>query len=327
MNWLRQIFSRRRRYDDISLSIQEHLEEKIDELMDDGMSREQAERKALREFGNIAQIEERSRLAWQWPAIESVLFDLKLSLRQFRKSPGFSFVVILILALGIGANTTVFSIVDAVILRPLPYLQAQRLVEVKSSQEDHFESSDVSYPDFFDWNLESHSFDHLISYHNISFTLTGVSRAQRLNGEVVSWDLLPALGIAPELGRGFTRDEEKQGSRVLSDQSRVVDVGVRGRCIGAWPHTQPERESLYRRWRYAAIVSIPGYAAKEQLLDNNRCGRRPHRPSSDLHESERSFSNGDWQIEARSDHGSSRSGDEGTRFATSYTVSRHKHET
>ena len=171
MNWLKQIFSRRRRYDDISVSIQEHLEEKIDELMEDGMSRTQAEGAARREFGNIAQIEERSREAWQWPTIESVLSDVKFSLRQFRKSPGFSLVVIIIMALGIGATTTVFSIVDAVVLRPLPYVQPQRLIEVKSSQEKHFESSNVSYPDFFDWRTQNHSFDHLVSYHDASFPL------------------------------------------------------------------------------------------------------------------------------------------------------------
>jgi putative ABC transport system permease protein len=215
MNWLRQIFSRRRRYDDISLSIQEHLEEKIDELMEEGMSHELAERTARREFGNLAQIEERSREAWQWPTIESILSDVRFSLRQFRKSPGFSLVVIIIMALGIGATTTVFSIVDAVVLRPLPYVQPQRLVEVKSSQEKHFESSDVSYPDIFDWRAQNHSFDHLVSYHDASFTLTGVPHAQRLDGEIVSWDLLPALGISPELGRGFTPDEERRGSRVL----------------------------------------------------------------------------------------------------------------
>jgi predicted permease len=119
------------------------------------------------------------------------------------------------MALGIGATTTVFSIVDAVVLRPLPYGQPQRLVEVKSSQDKHFESSDVSYPDFFDWRAQNHSFDHLVSYHDASFTLTGVSHALLLNGEIVSWDLLPMLGISPELGRGFTPDEEKRGSRVL----------------------------------------------------------------------------------------------------------------
>jgi predicted permease len=215
MNWLKQLFTRRRRYDDLSVSIQEHLDERIDELMEEGMPRKEAERTSRREFGNTTLLEERSREAWQWPTVESILSDVKFSLRQFRKSPGFTFVVVVILALGIGANTTVFSIVDAVLLRPLPYVQPQRLVEVKASQEQHFETSNVSYPDFFDWRAQNHSFERIVAYHDASFTLTGVARAMRLNGEIVSWDLLPTLGIAPQLGRGFTPDEEKRGSRVL----------------------------------------------------------------------------------------------------------------
>ncbi len=215
MSLLARIFSRSQRYNDISVSIQEHIGERIDELIDEGHSRPQAERMAHREFGNTTLLEERSREAWQWPTVESILSDVKFSLRQFRKSPGFTFVVVVILALGIGANTTVFSIVDAVLLRPLPYVQPQRLVEVKASQEQHFESSNASYPDFFDWRAQNHTFERLVAYHDASFTLTGMARALRLNGEIVSWDLLPTLGIAPELGRGFTPDEEKRGSRVL----------------------------------------------------------------------------------------------------------------
>jgi putative ABC transport system permease protein len=215
MQGLSKLFSRRRRYDDISVSIREHIEERTEELVETGMARKQAEQAARREFGNVTLIEERSREAWQWPAIESMLADVRFSLRQFRKAPGFTAAVVTILALGIGANTTVFSIVDAVMLRPLPYDQPQRLVEVKSSEQQHFESSDVSYPDFFDWRAQNHAFDHLVSYHNTSFTLTGVTRALRLEGQVVSWDLLPALGISPELGRGFTPDEEKRGSHSL----------------------------------------------------------------------------------------------------------------
>jgi putative ABC transport system permease protein len=215
MNWLKQILTRRRRYHDLSVSMDEHLQEKIEELMDDGVSREQAQKAARRAFGNVTQIKERSREAWQWASIESLLFDGKSALRQFHKAPGFTLVVIAILALGVGANTTVFSIVDAVLLRPLPYVQPQSLVEVKSSDQDHFESADVSYPDFFDWRRQNHSFERLVSYHDASFTLTGVARAARLDGEVVSWDLLPTLGISPQLGRGFTAEEEKQGSRVL----------------------------------------------------------------------------------------------------------------
>ena len=215
MNWLRHIFSRSRRYGDIGAAIREHLNEKVDELMENGMSRDEAEAQARRAFGNVAHVEEASREAWQWRTIESVFYDIRFSLRQFRKAPGFTVVVIIILALGIGANTTVFSIVDAVILRPLPYVQPQRLVEVKASQEQHFESSDVSYPDLFDWRAQNHSFDHLVAYHDQSFTLTGMVHALRLDGLVVTWDLLPALGVSPELGRGFNPDEETTGSRVI----------------------------------------------------------------------------------------------------------------
>jgi putative ABC transport system permease protein len=215
MGWFQQLFTRHRHYEELSESIREHLDEKIAELMDRGMTKGQAEQIARREFGNVTRIEERSREVWQWPTFESILSDLKYAFRQIGKAPGFSAMVIVILALGIGANTTVFSIVDAVMLRPLPYVKPQQLVEVKGSEQQHFESSDVSYPDFFDWRAQNRSFVHLVSYHDTSYTLTGVARVLRLNGQAVSWDLLPMLGVSPELGRGFTPEEERRGSRVL----------------------------------------------------------------------------------------------------------------
>jgi predicted permease len=215
MSWLGQLFSRRRRYNELSESIREHIEEKIADLMDDGLTREAAEQAARRQFGNVTRIEEQSREVWQWVTLESILSDVKYAIRQMRKAPGFSTVVVIILALGIGANTTVFSIVDAVMLRPLPFAQPQRLVEVKASEEQHFESSDVSYPDFFDWRAQARSFEHLLSYHDTSDTLTGMNRPLRLDGEVVSWEMVPTLGISPELGRGFSSEDEKRGSRVI----------------------------------------------------------------------------------------------------------------
>jgi putative ABC transport system permease protein len=215
MGWLRQLFTRWRRYNELSESIREHLEEKIADLMDHGITREEAERAARRDFGNVTRIEERSREVWQWPTAECIMADLKYAIRQLQKAPGFSAVVVIILALGIGANTTVFSIVDAVMLRPLPYATPQRLVEVKTSQEQHYESSNVSYPDFFDWRAQNHSFEHLLSFHDTSYTLTGVERPLRLDGEVVSWEMVPTLGIQPELGRGFTPEDEKRGSQVI----------------------------------------------------------------------------------------------------------------
>ena len=145
----------------------------------------------------------------------SVLKDLRQAIRQMRKSAGFTAVVVITLALGIGANTTVFSVVDAVLLRPLPYVQPERLVEAESFYDRNVSPSNLSYPDFLDWRAQNHSFEHLVSYHDNSYALTGVARATHVAAQIVSWDLLPMLGVNPEIGRGFTKEEEKRGTRVV----------------------------------------------------------------------------------------------------------------
>jgi putative ABC transport system permease protein len=144
-----------------------------------------------------------------------LLQDLRYALRQLRKSPGFTIVVVITLALGIGANTAVFSVIDAVMLRPLPYDQPERLIEAQSVNTHNPQPSAISYPDFFDWRSQNRTLEHLVSYHDDLFTLTGLERPVQVDAEVVSWDLLPALGIRPELGRGFAPDEEKAGTRVV----------------------------------------------------------------------------------------------------------------
>jgi putative ABC transport system permease protein len=141
--------------------------------------------------------------------------DLRYALRQLRKNPGFAAVAVITLALGIGANTAVFSVVDAVMLRPLPYYQPERLVEAQSSEARDFGAFNVCYPDFFDWRAQNHTLDHLVSYHDSQLTLTGLERPIQVDSEIVSWDLLSALGVRPELGRGFLPEEEKTGSRAI----------------------------------------------------------------------------------------------------------------
>jgi putative ABC transport system permease protein len=145
----------------------------------------------------------------------NLIQDLRYALRQLRKNPGFTAVAIITLALGIGANTAVFSVVDAVMLRPLPYHQPDRLIEAQSVESHNPQSSDVSYPDFFDWRSQNHTLEHLVSYHDTSFVLTGPQRPLHVDAQVVSWDFVSTLGIRPELGRGFTPDEEKPGTRVI----------------------------------------------------------------------------------------------------------------
>ncbi|HET6176803.1 MAG TPA: ABC transporter permease [Candidatus Sulfotelmatobacter sp.] len=144
-----------------------------------------------------------------------MLQDLRYALRQLRKTPGFTAVGVITLALGIGANTAVFSVVNAVMLRPLPYYQPERIIEAQSVNTHNPQPSAICYPDFFDWRARNHTLDHLVSYHDNSFTLTGLERPVQVDAEVVSWDLIPALGVQPELGRGFVADEEKPGTRVI----------------------------------------------------------------------------------------------------------------
>src|SRR5208337_4968952 len=112
MNWLKQLFSRRRLYGDLSAEIEEHPAEKVDELVAGGMSREEATFAARREFGNVLLVEERSRDVWRWPSFENLFMDLRYGLRQLRRNRGFTATAILTLALGIGMNTAVFNVVN-----------------------------------------------------------------------------------------------------------------------------------------------------------------------------------------------------------------------
>ena len=147
--------------------------------------------------------------------MNGLLNDLRYAIRQLRKNPGFTAVVIATLALGIGANTAVFSVIDAVMLRPLPYHQPEGLVSTESLNSRLPGYGDLSYPDYFDWRSQNHTLSHLISYHGTGYTLTGLDRPIHIEGQAVSSDLLPALGVAPEIGRGFLPEEEKSGTRVV----------------------------------------------------------------------------------------------------------------
>ncbi len=140
MNRINQLFSRQRLYSDLSQEIREHLEEKIDELVASGMSREEAPHVARREFGNATLIDERGREVWQWPLIENFLMDVRYGLRQLRRSPGLTAVVVLSLALGIGANTAIFTLLNAIVLRALPLQHPEQLVQFSEADPDGSEN-------------------------------------------------------------------------------------------------------------------------------------------------------------------------------------------
>jgi hypothetical protein len=150
MSWLQQLMFSRRRYDELSASIREHLDEKIADLMEQGMTQDEAESAARREFGNVTLIEQRSREVWQCPSLETIFADFHFALRQFRKAPGFTFTVILVLALGVAASVGIFAFVNAALLKPLPYKNPSLLVAVFESTATCRECT-FSYLDYQDW--------------------------------------------------------------------------------------------------------------------------------------------------------------------------------
>src|SRR5580704_6037014 len=115
--------------------------------------------------------------------MRSFVDDLRYAIRQMFKSPGFATIAIITLALGIGANTAVFSVVDAVILRPLPYHKPERLLSAQSAGTQDPRGKSMSYPDFFDWRAQNRTLEHLVSYHDNSYTLTGVTRPTHVDAE------------------------------------------------------------------------------------------------------------------------------------------------
>ncbi|HEX3661384.1 MAG TPA: ABC transporter permease [Acidobacteriaceae bacterium] len=243
MSWLDRIF-RRRLYDNLSEELRQHIEERTEQLMRmENLSRPEAEQAARRAFGNVTLIEQRSRETWQFPALESVAADICFALRQARKFPGFSLAVVLLLGLGIGATTAVFSLVDTILLRPVPYPDPASLVIPWNVAP-----AGAGIPGFdkFPWDPlrfralehETATFRHLGAFQGADFNLTGVGDPALLQGAEVSSGFFPALGISPELGRIFTREEDTPGHEhevVLSDalwRSRFhADPGILNRVI------------------------------------------------------------------------------------------------
>ena len=239
MSWLKKLFSRRRLYGELSEEIQEHLEEKIEELVASGMSRKEATYAARREFGNVAIVEEDGRGVWRWPSIENFLGDVRYGLRTLRHSPGFSIVAILTLALGIGANTAIFSVVYAALIRPLPYAQPGRLLtlsEVRLQEGQAGQSNSPSwvssYPDYLDWTKQSKSFQSLAGSGRDAFTLYGAGEPELVFGAQTTINFFSTLGVKPFFGRDFAAGEDiAAGPKVA-----ILSYGCWIRRFGGDPH-------------------------------------------------------------------------------------------
>jgi putative ABC transport system permease protein len=188
-----------------------HREMKEKELIADGVEAREARYAANRQFGNAMNLRERGdACGWRW--LEEGLRDLVFSLRMFVKSPGFSLTAILMLAFGIGLSTAIFSVVNVVLLRPLPYQDADRLVTVWGyDRSKGFDTDLVSYPDFTDWKNQSHVFESMAASTDAMYTMTGAGEPAAIIGYQFSPEYFDVLGVAPALGRTFLPDEIEPG--------------------------------------------------------------------------------------------------------------------
>ncbi len=211
--------------------IQSHLQMAASERVDRGESAERAQQAVHREFGNVALVEQVTRDQWSWRWLEELLQDLRYAARMLRKNPGFTIVAVLTLALGIGANTAIFGVVNAVLLRPLPFKQPSRLMMLfEGIPKLGFPKMGFSAPDFLVFARAQKSFESVGVYQNKYFNISGDREPERLMAARISSSVFPMLGAEPMLGRTFTGGEDAPGQNVV-----ILSYGLWQRRFGADP--------------------------------------------------------------------------------------------
>jgi predicted permease len=229
MTWLGSFFSqflalfRKRRLDDeLSVELQSHLEALTEENIRRGMSPEEARYAARREFGNFEQTREAYTQLRSLPAIENLARDLRLGIRTLSRSPGFTAVAVITLALGIGANTAVFSLVKAALIRNPPYRDPQQLLLLTETlpQLGGNDEVGVAAPEYLDYRDQNRCFSQVAAYEKKGFNLTGDGPPLRVQAAGVSASAFPLLAVSAQIGRAFTEEEDRDGApgvTLLSD--------------------------------------------------------------------------------------------------------------
>jgi putative ABC transport system permease protein len=202
----------------------EHVEQRYRALLARGYTEEAAYREALDELDDPAFVADLGRTVaparpdppvpgGRGNLLASVRQDLRYTFRMFLKNPGFTAVALIVLSLGIGANTAIFSVVNAVILRPLPFGEPDRLIRVwESNPEGGWPTFSASHPNFLDWRARSRTFEGLAAATGVGFSLTTTDDAEIVRGYAVTADFLPVLGLSPALGRNFLPEEDRPGA-------------------------------------------------------------------------------------------------------------------
>jgi predicted permease len=214
-----------REFDD---EIEGHLLAHIEDNLRLGMNAGEARRQALIKLGGMQQVKESYQQRASLPLLETLWSDIRFAARTLRKNMGFTVVAVATLALGIGGNTAIFSIVNGVLLNPLPFPGPDRLVTLHESKPN-FEQGSISYPNFLDWQRDNRTFSSMAVSRRYAFILTGRGEAEQVKAEFVTADFFPLLGVNPILGRTFTQAEEQPGAGPVV----LISEGLWRRKFGA----------------------------------------------------------------------------------------------
>ena len=231
--------SHKRAIDGIDGDIKDHIERQTQENIERGMAPDEARRQALLGFGNVALVKEDTRAVWVSRRIDETRQDVGYALRALRRNRGATLLGILVMALAIGANTAVFSVVHAVVLNPLPYPNADRIVTLSylptSASASAERRRQVSVPDFLDWQAQSTSFDSMAYYTAGSTSVMAGSTAEYAVVATVTHEFFRVLGAQPSIGRVFTREETVEGATgaaIVSDHYARQTFGDAARAPG-----------------------------------------------------------------------------------------------
>jgi predicted permease len=269
---------RKRMLDDLDHDIREHIEREAQDNINRGMTPEEARYAAMRKFGNVTLTKEEVRDVWSFVWLEQLLQDVQYGARMLRKNPGFTVVAVLTLALGIGANTTIFSLVNGMLLREPPVRDPNRLMVVSGKWARNGAERDrlpVSAPDFLDWCAQTTEFNGMVAANFDDYTISGGTMPERVSGGRVSPDFFQTLGVAATLGRTILPGEDQPGhdhvvvlSYGLWKEKFGGDPGILGRVIrvngnaytivGVMP-------SSFRLWDFEARLWVPLAFSPEEI--------------------------------------------------------------
>ncbi|HEY1897206.1 MAG TPA: ABC transporter permease [Terracidiphilus sp.] len=270
MSWLDRIFRRRRLYDELAEEVYEHIEERTEQLMrHENLSRTEARHAALRAFGNPALVETRSREVWQWSRLESLLADLKLALRRLRKSPGFAITVLLTLAIGIGANTAVFTVLDSVLLKPLPYPQAEQLMSVwlhapgAAGLANFAEGLRLSPSMYLTFAEHNRTFQSIGVWVSGTANVTGIAQPEEVHTTYISDGVLQALNVPPAAGRWISPADQVPRSHEVV----MLSFGYWQRRFGGDPSVIGRNIQIDSQTREIVGVMPRGFEVVNQDFD------------------------------------------------------------